>query len=1076
MSLCPSCQASLPLSGICGRCVLTRLDEMEREPVRKLGDYDLLEELDHGGMGVVWRARHRELGRTMALKMIRGGEAAGESEVMRFRTEAEAVARLEHPGIVPVYELGEVDGLPFFTMPLMEGGSLAARLEKGKPLPNRDAAEIMVKVSRAVAHAHSRGVLHRDLKPANILFDAAGGPHVADFGLARLMGSDNGLTKTGAVLGTPAYAAPEQVRGDPPTTGGDIYSLGAILYHLLCGRPAWLGRDALDVLRQSSLSEPPTPKSLNPSADRDLQIITLRCLEREPSRRYATADALADDLERWLRGEPIHARPASQIERLWKWVRRRPAAAALIAMGAASLAALYVQRMVSEGQVRAESESARRAEAETRRAAAELRLSLYVSDMALALRARQEGNFTLARRILANQTSPPGAEDLRGWEWHWLQRATAGGETLVLRGVPKAVNAVTFSPDSSLLASAGGDGIIRLWKMPNGEPAGEIPRPDNRSTDDARHLMDQLALAPKLLRFPEVFQASLRDPTEFNIIGATATPGALRVISTLSFSPEGRLLAAGTERNAKVWRVSDGQMEHVIPFEHSMATFHPRDGRLFLTSGYSRAYATGTGKITVWKLPELERAPQDFGLSSVPLGFIHGGDILVGGHRDDSVWQRSATDGRPITTSAISQGHRLLTAVTAEDGGFSATADMRGPEVHAGRSEDAQFTTLSCGRAMAASLAISPDGQMLAAGCNDHAIRLWSRDLRERAALRGHEAAVQCVAFSPDGKWLASAGDDHTTRVWSLMPAPQADRYQNVSERLIPHGGGLLLGHVKSGVELWNGPRHLPLLPVEKIAGGPRTQRSAWPLGFSPDGRRAAVLRFVSEEGTVQRGDAALDWFSTDDGQLFSSVPLPAQQFYRGAVLSPDARYLVRLGRKLPFLNGSPMLLLDAGSGKVVRAGSADITNINMGAFTADGRHFAIGCENQRLQIFDTESLTLCWQVEGALDRCVVFTPDSATLIAAMSGQIQLYDTLTGTERAVLSGHTSAVRYLALHPDGRTLASSSADRTVRAWHLPTARELGIIHASTESTVSGLTFTADGGSLIAGREGGPALVW
>ncbi len=1056
--------------------MLTRLDEMEREPVRKLGEYDLLEELDHGGMGVVWRVRHRELGRTMALKMIRGGEAAGESEVMRFRTEAEAVARLEHPGVVPVYELGEVDGLPFFTMPLMEGGSLASRLEKGKPLPNREAAEILVKVARAVAHAHSRGVLHRDLKPANILFDAAGAPHVADFGLARLMGSDSGLTKTGAVLGTPAYAAPEQVRGDPPTTAGDIYSLGAILYHLLCGRPAWIGRDALDVLRQSSLSEPPAPKSLNPSADRDLQIITLRCLEREPSRRYATADALADDLDRWLRGEPIHARPSSQIERLWKWVRRRPATAALIAMGLASLAAVIMQRIVSERQVRAESEAARRAEAETRQTAAQLRLNLYASDMALAFGARQEGNYTLARRILANQSPPPGAEDLRGWEWRWLQRGTAGGEALVLGGHTRPVYAVTFSPDNSLLASAGADGIIRLWKMPEGEPAGEIPRPDNRNTDDAKHVLDQLALAPKLLRFPEIYQASLRDPVEFNLIGANATPGALRTVNTLSFSPDGSLLAAGTERNAKVWRVSDGRMEHVIPFEHSMATFHPREGRLFLTSGYNRTYATGEGKITVWKLPELEREQQDFGMSSVPLTFIRGGDSYVGGHREDSVWERSPADGRIILTSAASRGHRLLAATTAEDGTFGATSDTRGPEVHAGRTGDPQMATLSCGRAMVSSLAISPDGQMLAAGCNDHAIRLWGRDLRERPALRGHGGAVQCVAFSPDGHWLASAGDDYTTRVWSTVPATVSERWHDVTGRMLVHANGMLLGHVNDGVQLWDGSRHVVLLPVEKIPGGPGVFRSAWPLGFSSDGKRAAVLRFRSEEGTVQNGDGALDWFNTGDGTLHSSVPLAGQIFFRGAVLSPDGRQLVRQGGRMPFLKGSSLVLLNAETAGALRTGRMDLTNINIGAFTPDGRHFVIGCENQRLQIFDTATLALLWQVEGAVDRSVLFTADGTALVAAMSGQIHLYETLTGRERAVLSGHTSAVQHLALHPGGRTLISASADRTVRAWHLPTARELGIIYASTESAVASLTFSADGETLIAGRENAPALVW
>jgi len=757
-------------------------------------------------------------------------------------------------------------------------------------------------------------------------------------------------------------------------------------------------------------------------------------------------------------------------------VRRRPAAAALIATGVVSLAAIFTQRVISERQLRTESEAARRAEAGTRAAAATLRLNLYVSDMALALQARQDGNYTLARRIMQQQLPPPGAEDLRGFEWHWLQRATAGGEALILRGDSKPVYAVAFSPDSSLLAAAGEEGIIRLWKMPAGELAGEVPRKDRRDMDNAQHMADQIKLAPQLLRFPEAVQAALRDPEMINLIGSAASPGYRCRINSLSFSPDAQLLAAGTAKNTKVWRLNDGEMVHVIPFEHSMAAFHPRDGRLFLSSGYHKFHGRGDGRITVWKLPEMERATQDFGMSSVMPGFIRGGEVLIGGHRDDSVWQRSAADGTVISTSAISKGHRLLAAATAEDGSLGATADMRGPEVHAGRSNEARTVSLPCGRAMVTSLAISPDGQTIAAGCNDHAIRLWGTDWRERPPLRGHEAAVQRVIFSPDGRWLASGGDDQTVRVWSTAPLPESENYSGVTVRLLAHKNGMMLGHVEDGVQLWNGPRHWPLRAGQELKAGPNALRTAWPLGFSPDGSRAAVLRFVSDDDSVNHGAGALEWHRTADGTLISSLPLPDQRFFRGAVLSPDGRYLVRMGRNLPFGGGSALILIDTETGRIAGSGTADMTSIDFGMFSPDGRSIALLCEGQRLIVFDAESLAVRWKLEGAVNRCVVISSDSRTLMTAVGDQIHLIDSATGTVIRVLSGHTSAVEHLALHPDGRTLASSSADRTVRVWHLPTLRELGIVYASTTDTVACLTFTADGQNLIAGRKQKPALVW
>src|SRR5438034_344726 len=307
----------------------------------ELGDYELLEEIGRGAQGVVFRARQKSLNRTIALKVISLGQWASKAHLKRFRREAEAAASLDHPCIVPIYEVDERDGSCYFSMKFVEGGQLD-EVTRREPMPIRRAVELIAKVARTVHYAHEHGILHRDIKPGNILLDTKGEPHLTDFGLARLVESESSVTHTLDVLGTPSYMAPEQAAGNNAAVGSvtDVYGLGAVLYQLLTGHPPFAGGTTYETIKLVLDTEPRQPRLLNPKIDRDLSTICLKSLEKDPKRRYPSALALAEDLERWLKHEPIQARHAGVFTRGRKWVQRNPTSALLAATLVAFAAAV----------------------------------------------------------------------------------------------------------------------------------------------------------------------------------------------------------------------------------------------------------------------------------------------------------------------------------------------------------------------------------------------------------------------------------------------------------------------------------------------------------------------------------------------------------------------------------------------------------------------------------------------------------------------------------------------------------------------------------------------------------------
>src|SRR5438445_3513846 len=362
--VCRECGAEVFLDapeGVCSVCLfrtgLALLDDKDdkafeatRAPMLKdFGDYELLEEIGRGGQGVVFRARQKSLNRTVALKVVGLGEWATKAHLKRFRLEAEAAASLDHPGIVPIHEVGERDGSCYFSMKLVEGGQLD-EVVRHEQMSIRRAVELIAKVARTVQYAHEHSILHRDIKPGNILLDGKGEPHLTDFGLARLVETESTVTRTLEVLGTPSYMAPEQAVGnnDALSSATDVYGLGAVLYQLVTGHPPFAGGTTYETIKLLLDTEPRQPRLWNPKIDRDLSTICLKCLEKDPRRRYSSALALAEDLEHWLKHEPIRARRIGVFTRGKKWVKRNPTTALLVASLVALAAAVGLMIWKSE--------------------------------------------------------------------------------------------------------------------------------------------------------------------------------------------------------------------------------------------------------------------------------------------------------------------------------------------------------------------------------------------------------------------------------------------------------------------------------------------------------------------------------------------------------------------------------------------------------------------------------------------------------------------------------------------------------------------------------------------------------
>jgi len=915
-------------------------------PHRRFGEYELLGEIGSGGMGVVYRARHVSLDRVVALKMIRPGFLDGAAHLERFAQEARAAAALDHPGIIPLYEAGECAGQPYFTMAIVEGPSLEERIQPG-PLPPRAAAELVRAVAEAVHYAHERGILHRDLKPANVLVAADGRPRVADFGLAKRLG-ESGPTTAGQVLGTPSYMAPEQAMGRSDRAGvpADVYALGAILYALVTGRPPFQAPTALETLRLVAEEEPVPPRRLNREIPRDLEIVALRCLEKDARGRYPSARELARDLGRFLDDKPIHARPSGPAGRVWKWARRQPVVAVLW------LAVLGIAG-AGIGGVAAQWNRAER--------------NLYASRVALAARERDAGELGTARDLLAECP-----EAHRGWEWAFLRRQCHP---------ERAQLDVPASIVSDVAWRAGGHEVVATKR------AGAIvcEAATGRSIHDVR-------LDPN----------EYKPPLRIRSVGSTASsPDGRHMVWHDSDTNE--LAVGDLARAQETARIAVGQPDFSICIANGGRQVAWTDG------GVARVWTADTGtaiedRAASWE--QVRLAADGSRWARVARGRVDVGPLPAG---ETAVWEDPriiglaldlALDGRRVAASArLEEGrHRPLYGILVKD------ADSARPRELAANVEEPRILEFSPDAKLLAAvdrpgtlwiwdvatgdvllsdaagpwvkgLSFSPDGRRIALA-GSAAVTIRDVPVRREACRLAGSRRVWCAVPSPDLRRLAVGEQDGAVRLVEFAGGREERVLQGpprpVSAAAFSPDGRLLA--VASGT----------LAPVRIEVYVPRKP--------GPVPANSAVSP-GSTSSLVARGGSQVEvrlWDLTREAEprLLGS----ADSLILDLAFRPDGRCLVAAT-----FTGLRLWDLETGESRVLRR--EPFSAVAKAAFSPDGRWVATAHLGGRIVLSDAEDGTTRWEGDrgDALVQGFAFTSDGSQLAAVLGdGSVVLHDAGTG--------------------------------------------------------------------------------
>jgi WD40 repeat protein len=1009
-------------------------DGLEDRPVSGLPQvpgYEMLGELGRGGMGVVYKARQIDLDRVVALKMILGGGQAREEDRLRFVGEARAVAAIRHPGIVQVHEIGTHDGLPFFALEFCAGGSLAQRLA-GTPLPLRDAARFTEQIARAVQAAHEAGVIHRDLKPANVLVGEDGALKVTDFGLARRIEGGSGLTQTGNVLGTPSYMAPEQAQGSKQVgAAADVYSLGAILYECLTGRPPFRAATVLDTIMQVVADEPVPPRQLAARMSRDLETICLKCLHKEPRKRYASAGELADDLARWLAGQPIKARPVGRIERARKWVRRNRLVAGLgsavflaLALGAtmATLLAIEADSNFREalGEKRKADEAKRRANQAVERADLAAERAERKAQAEASARREADRQLTRAEWLLyANQIQSAQREwevgnaaaawqhldscrwDFRGWEHRYLFNLFNQNHVGLADG---DTNSVAFSPDGLRVAAATSESL-KVWDARSGQ------------------LLHSFG-------------------------------GKKRSILCVAFSTNGLLVAGGGHATLWVWDVRTGQLRHTIKgnaTEFGTILFRPDGQRIVGCSA--------GGKISEWDLRTGRRLRTFAAHEGVVNAITASGDgrlvsVTPAVTSTVRVWEPDT--GNCLLT--IQEKDLLFSVDFSRDGSRIAAGGRGGVRVWDARTGHRLLTQGEPER-FVNRIAFSPDGTRIA-GAEGTNLKVWdARSGQLLHTLVGHRTQVMAVAFSPDGHRLVSGGWDGV-KVWDLRTAPGP-----LVRKWISQATALSLSPDGSRAAVCSPHNSFTVFDTRSGAQLLRIDARALRLAYSPDGSRLI--------GSDQRADRNVRVWDAHKGKVLLELEGHKLGAF-GVAFSPGGERIVSSGTQ-----DRTVKVWDARTGRQLLSLPLRAEGALAVAFSPRGKRIVSGNRDGTLQVWDAGTgkclLTLTGHTSAVTGAG--FSRDGLRIVSgSIDRTVKLWDARTGQELFSLEGHRDAVTSASFSADGQRVVSADSEGTVKVWEARTGQELLTLKGQGRAQIHFAAFSPDGTRLAGCGLGYELVVW